>query len=299
MRNHDVAEMLERLSLLSEASGEDRFKAIAYRRAATSIKNLGEDVDEVRKRGELTQIQYIGEGIAKKIDEYLRTGKLEFVERLEKEVPEGTLELMQVPGIGSRTAYKLSKEYGVKSVAQLKADLGEGKLKDALGEVMSKRILESVERMKTGQSRMLMVEALYLSRDLVGYFESHGVKVDVAGSLRRGKSTVGDLDILCGEKAGADLLVEYPGVERVIEKGPTKTSVFLKNGVQVDVRVLGAEEYGAGLLYFTGSKEHNILLRNIAIGKGWKLNEYGLFANTSRGRGSRGRARPRSTRSWG
>ncbi len=136
MRNHDVAEMLERLSLLSEASGEDRFKAIAYRRAATSIKNLGEDVDEVRKRGELTQIQYIGEGIAKKIDEYLRTGKLEFVERLEKEVPEGTLELMQVPGIGSRTAYKLSKEYGVKSVAQLKADLGEGKLKDALGEVM-------------------------------------------------------------------------------------------------------------------------------------------------------------------
>ena len=277
MRNHDVAELLERPSLLSEASGEDRFKAIAYRRAATSIKNLGEDVDEVRKRGELTQIQYIGEGIAKKIDEYLGTGKLEFMERLEKEVPEGTLELMQVPGIGPRTAYKLSKEYGVKSVAQLKADLGEGKLKDALGEVMSKRILESVEKMKTGQSRMLMVEALYLSRDLVGYFQGHGVKVDVAGSLRRGKSIVGDLDILCNEKAAADLLVEYPGVERVIEKGPTKTSVFLKNGVQVDVRVLGTEEYGAGLLYFTGSKEHNILLRNIAIGKGWKLNEYGLF----------------------
>jgi DNA polymerase (family 10) len=277
MRNHDVAELLERLSLLSEASGEDRFKAIAYRRAATSIKNLGEDVDEVRKRGELTQIQYIGEGIAKKIDEYLRTGKLEFMERLEKDVPEGTLELMQVSGIGPRTAYKLSKDYGVKSVAQLKADLGEGRLKDALGEVMSKRILESVEKMKTGQSRMLMVEALYLSRDLVGYFENHGVKVDVAGSLRRGKSTVGDLDILCNDKAGADLLVEYPGVERVIEKGPTKTSVFLKNGVQVDVRVLGTEGYGAALLYFTGSKEHNILLRNIAIGKGWKLNEYGLF----------------------
>jgi DNA polymerase (family 10) len=277
MRNHDVAELLERLSLLSEASGEDRFKAIAYRRAATSIKNLGEDVDEVRKRGELTQIQYIGEGIAKKIDEYLRTGKLEFMERLEKDVPEGTLELMQVSGIGPRTAYKLSKDYGVKSVAQLKADLGEGRLKDALGEVMSKRILESVEKMKTGQSRMHMVEALYLSRDLVGYFENHGVKVDVAGSLRRGKSTVGDLDILCNDKAGADLLVEYPGVERVIEKGPTKTSVFLKNGVQVDVRVLGTEGYGAALLYFTGSKEHNILLRNIAIGKGWKLNEYGLF----------------------
>ena len=121
-RNHEVAELLERLSLLSEASGDDRFKAIAYRRAATSVKNLSEDIDEVRKRGDLTQIQYIGEGIAKKIDEYLRTGKLEFLEKLEEKVPEGRSKLMQVSGIGPRTAYKLSKEYGVRSVAQLKAE---------------------------------------------------------------------------------------------------------------------------------------------------------------------------------
>ncbi len=241
MRNHDVAELLERLSLLSEASGEDRFKAIAYRRAATSVKNLGEDIDEVRKRGELTQIQYIGEGIAKKIDEYLRTGKLEFLDRLEKQVPEGTLELMQVPGVGPRTAHKLSKEYGVRSVAQLRAELGRASSTDALGEVMAKRILESVEKMKTGQSRMLLVEAVYLSRDLVGYFGSHGLKVDVAGSLRRGKSTIGDLDILSSDGEAAERLVGYPGVDRVIERGPTRTSVFLKSGVQVDVRVLAKE----------------------------------------------------------
>lgn len=276
-RNHDVAELLERLSLLSEASGDDRFKAIAYRRAATSVKNLDEDIEDVWKRGELTQIKFVGEGIAKKIDEYLRTGKLEFLGKLEKRVPEGTTELMQVSGIGPRTAYKLSKEYGVKSIAQLRADLGAGKLNQALGEVMSKKILESVEKMKTGQTRMLLVEATYLSRELVSYFEAQGLRVDVAGSLRRGKSTVGDLDILCGDARGTELLVGFPGVERVIESGPTKTSVFLRNGVQVDIRVLGKEEYGAALLYFTGSKEHNIILRNLSIEKGWKLNEYGLF----------------------
>ncbi|MGA2199687.1 MAG: helix-hairpin-helix domain-containing protein, partial [Nitrososphaerales archaeon] len=199
VKNHDVAELLERLSLLSEASGEDRFKAIAYRRAATSVKNLGEDIDDVRKRGELTEIQYIGEGIARKIDEYLKTGRLEFLEKLEKEVPEGAVELMQVPGVGPRTAYKLSKDYGVKSVAQLRAELTAGKLTEALGAVMSKRIRESVEKMRTGPSRMLLVEALYLSRDLVGYFAAHGLTVDVAGSLRRGKSTIGDIDILCSD----------------------------------------------------------------------------------------------------
>lgn len=276
-RNHDVAELLERLSLLSEASGDDRFKAIAYRRAATSVKNLSEDIEDVWKRGDLTQIPYIGEGIAKKIDEYLRTGKLKFLEELEKRVPEGTTELMQVSGIGPRTAYKLSKEYGVKSIAQLRAELGAGKLNKALGEVMSKKILESVGKMKTGQSRMLLVEAIHLSRDLVSYFEAQGVKVDVAGSLRRGKSTVGDLDILCSDRRGSEILVSFPGVERVIESGPTRTSVVLRNGVQVDVRVLGKEEYGAALLYFTGSKDHNILLRNLAIEKKMKLNEYGLF----------------------
>jgi len=277
IRNREVADLLERLSLLSEASGDDRFKVIAYRRAATSVRNLAEDIDEVRRRGGLTEIQYVGEGIAKKIDEYLATGKLDYLERLEKRVPEGTIELMQVPGIGPRTAHKLSKDHGVKSIAQLKAELEAGKLTGALGEVMSKRILESIEKMKTGQPRMLLVEALFLSQDLVSYFTTRGLRVDVAGSLRRGRSTVGDIDILCGDGEAAELLMGYPGVDRALEKGSTRTSVLLKNGVQVDVRVVREEEYGAALLYFTGSKEHNIALRNLSIEKGRKLNEYGLF----------------------
>lgn len=276
MRNHDVADLLERLSLLSEAAGEDRFKAIAYRRASTSIKNLGEDVEDVWKRGQLDQIQYVGEGIAKKIDEYLRTGKLEFLERLEEKVPEGAVELMQVQGIGPRTAYKLAKDYGVKSIAQLREGLTTGKLTAAVGEVMSKRLLESVEKMKPGQTRMLLAEALYLSQDLVAYFGSKGVTVEPAGSLRRRKETVGDLDLLTSNPKASKLLSDYPGTDRVIESGTTRTSIVLKNGVQVDIRVVKKEDYGAALLYFTGSKEHNIVLRTMSIEREWKLNEYGL-----------------------
>jgi DNA polymerase (family 10) len=276
-KNHDVAELLEKLSVLSEAAGEDRFKAIAYRRASTSVKNLSEDIEQVWKRGELEQIQYVGEGIAKKIDEYLRTGRLEFMEKLEKKVPPGAVELMQVSGIGPRTAYKLSKDYGVRNVQQLKDGLVSGELTPAVGAVIAKRLLESVDKMKPGQTRMLLVEAVYLAKDLEGYFSSKGVKVQPAGSLRRGKETIGDLDLLSSDKRASKLLVDYPGVDRVIESGSTKTSVFLKNGVQVDTRVIKKDEYGAALLYFTGSKEHNILLRSLSIEKGWKLNEYGLL----------------------
>jgi len=276
-KNHDVAELLEKLSVLSEAAGEDRFKAIAYRRASTSVKNLSEDIEQVWKRGELEQIQYVGEGIAKKIDEYLRTGRLEFMEKLEKKVPPGAVELMQVSGIGPRTAYKLSKDYGVRNVQQLKDGLVSGELTPAVGAVIAKRLLESVDKMKPGQTRMLLVEAVYLAKDLEGYFSSKGVKVQPAGSLRRGKQTIGDLDLLSSDKRASKLLVDYPGVDRVIESGSTKTSVFLKNGVQVDTRVIKKDEYGAALLYFTGSKEHNILLRSLSIEKGWKLNEYGLL----------------------
>jgi DNA polymerase (family 10) len=218
----------------------------------------------------------VGEGIAKKIDEYLRTGKLGALDRLEKSVPDGAVQLMTVPGIGPRTAYKLAKDNGVKSVAQLKEELSSGRLKKVLGEVNSKRLLEAVEKMKTGPNRMLLVEAIYLSRDLVKYFQEQGAKVEVAGSVRRGKSTIGDLDLLTTDERATKILVNYAGVGRVIESGPTRTSVLLKNGVQVDVRFVKKEEYGAALLYFTGSKEHNIILRNIAIEKGWKLNEYGL-----------------------
>ncbi|HUH99709.1 MAG TPA: helix-hairpin-helix domain-containing protein, partial [Nitrososphaerales archaeon] len=150
MRNYEVAELLDSLAQLSEAVGEDRFKVIAYRRASTSVRNLDEDIEDVWKRGELQEIQYVGEAIAKKIDEYLRTGKLEFLEKLRKQVPEGVLELMTVPGVGPKTASKLSVKYGVRSVEALRQASSSGKLAEAVGPVIAKRLDVELAKMREG-----------------------------------------------------------------------------------------------------------------------------------------------------
>lgn len=276
MRNHEVADMLERMARLSEAAGEDTYKVIAYHRASTSVRNLEEDVEDVWKRGELEEIKYVGEGIAKKIDEYLRTGHLGALEKMEKKVPTGAMELMTVPGIGPKTAFKLAKSYHVKSIEDLRVGLASGNLTQAVGQVMAKKLADEIEKMKQGSSRMLLVEAFQLGAQLVAYFEGIGMDVHPAGSLRRGCSTVGDIDILATNPKAGEALVSYPGTDRVIEQGPTRVSVFLKTGTQVDVRIVKEEELGSALMYFTGSKQHNIELRNLAIEKGWKLNEYAL-----------------------
>jgi DNA polymerase (family 10) len=264
------------MAQVSEAAGEDRFKVIAYRRAATNIRNLEEDVEVVWKRGELQEIKYVGAAIAKKIDEYLTTGRLEALEKMEKKVPTGTLELMKVPGIGPKTAFKLAKSYHVKSIEDLRVGLASGVLAEAVGQVMAKKLAEEIEKIKEGGSRMLLVEAFQLAAQLVSYFDERGVDVHPAGSLRRGANTVGDIDILTTDAKAADAFVTYPLVDRVIERGETRVSVFLKTGTQVDLRIVREDELGAALIYFTGSKQHNIELRSLAIEKGWKLNEYAL-----------------------
>ena len=264
------------MAQVSEAAGEDRFKVIAYRRAATSVRNLEEDVEDVWKRGELQEIKYVGEAIAKKIDEYLTTGGLEALQKMQMRVPTGVTELMKVPGIGPKTALKLAKSYHVKSIDDLKVGLASGTLTEAVGQVMAKKLAEEVEKMKSGKPRMLLVEAFYLGAQLVAYFGEKGIDVQPAGSLRRGCSTVGDIDLLATDADAAEAFVSYPAVDRVIERGPTRVSVFLKAGTQVDLRIVKKEEFGSALIYFTGSKQHNIELRNLAIEKGWKLNEYSL-----------------------
>jgi len=276
LRNHDVAELLDRMAQLSEAAGEDRFKVIAYRRAATSVRNLEEDVEAVWKRAELEEIKYVGAAIAKKIDEYLSTGRLEAVEKMEKKVPTGTLELMKVPGIGPKTAFKLATSYHVKSIEELRVGLASGALTEAVGQVMAKKLAEEVEKIKEGGSRMLLVEAFQLAAQLVAYFDEMGIDVHPAGSLRRGCNTVGDIDLLTTDAKAADAFVSYPMVDRVIERGPTRVSVFLKTGTQVDLRIVKEDELGSALIYFTGSKQHNIELRSLAMERGWKLNEYAL-----------------------
>ena len=268
---------MERISYLLDAAGENRFKVIAFRKASNSIRNLDEDVEEVWRKGNLLEVPGIGEGIAKKIDEYFKTGSMSYLQDLEKRVPPGATELMNVPGVGPRTAFKLAHDYKIRSVQQLKEELSAGKLAPALGLVLSKKILEEIQKIQGAPKRMLLIEAMMLAQEIRDYFSSMGITVEFAGSLRRGRITVGDVDILSLDERSADALISFPEADRVIEKGPTRSSLILRNGVQVDVRIVKKEEYGAALLYFTGSKDHNVELRKIAIDLGWKLNEYGLF----------------------
>ncbi len=277
MRNLEVADLLDRLGELVEANGEDRFKVIAYHRAATSIRNLEEDVAARWKQGKLTEIKYVGEGIAKKVDEYLRTGKLGLLEDLSRKVSPGVPLLMKVQGVGPRTAYRLSHDLGIKSVDELKSALQRGTLDSEFGPSVKESMLLGIERLQSFEKRMLLPEAEGVYEKMSSYFAALGIQVGMAGSLRRGKSTVGDIDLLSLESGAIDALAGCPGVAQVVEKGTKRASVKLEDGVQVDVRVFSREEYGAALMYFTGSKDHNIALRSLAMEKGWKLNEYGLF----------------------
>ncbi len=268
---------MDRLGELVEANGEDRFKVIAYHRAATSIRNMEEDIEELWKEKKLEEIQYVGEGIARKIDEYLKSGKLRVMEDLQAKTPPGVPLLMKVQGIGPRTAYRLSHELGIKSVEELKKALEGGRLDDEFGESVRKSFLTGIEKLQSFEKRMLLPEAEGVFQKLAAYFGALEMEVGMAGSLRRGKSTVGDLDLLSTDRRVMDAMTKCPGVAQVLESGPKRASVKLEEGVQVDVRLFGEEEYGAALVYFTGSKDHNIALRSLAIERGWKLNEYGLF----------------------
>lgn len=277
LKNNEVAELLDRLGDLVEANGEDRFKVIAYHRAATSIRNMDDDVEALWKEKRLEDIRFVGSGIAKKIDEYLRTGKLQLFERMKEKTPAGVPLLMKVQGIGPRTAYHLSHELGIKSVDELKQALESGKLDGEFGPTVRESFRMGIEKLGSFEKRMLLPEAEAAFQKMASYFAALGIQVGMAGSLRRGKSTVGDLDLLSTDRRVVDAIKGCPGVAQVIESGPKRTSVKLEDGVQVDVRLFADEEYGAAMVYFTGSKDHNIALRNLAIEKGWKLNEYGLF----------------------
>ncbi|MGP8126084.1 MAG: DNA polymerase/3'-5' exonuclease PolX [Nitrososphaerales archaeon] len=277
MKNLEVADLLDRLGEMVEASGEDRFKVIAYHRAATSIRNMEEDVEDLWRQKKLEEIQYVGGGIAKKIDEYLRTGSLRLLDDLRAKTPPGVPLLMKVQGIGPRTAYRLAHELGVGSVEELKKALEAGRLDDEFGPSVRKSFLVGIQRLQSFEKRMLLPEAEGVFQKLAAYFGALGIEVGMAGSLRRGRSTVGDIDLLSTDKRAMDAITGCPGVAQVLESGPKRASVKLEEGVQVDVRVFDEDEYGAAMVYFTGSKDHNIALRNLAIEQGCKLNEYGLF----------------------
>jgi len=285
MKNIEVAELLSEIADYLEFANEP-FKVRAYRKAALVIEGLSESIEQVWKDNKLEELPGVGEGIAKKIDEFLRTGKLKHLEDLKKKTPVDMEGLGKIEGIGPKTILKLYTELKVKNVADLEKAAKQGKIQKikGLGPTVEQNILKSIEFARKTSERVPLGFALSSAEEVVRILKTlkEVTRVSIAGSTRRMKETIGDIDILATSKNPekvTDFFTKMPNVADVLAKGHTKSSVRLKENIQVDLRVLDDNLFGAALLYFTGNKEHNILLRRIAIEKWLKLSEYGLFNN--------------------
>ena len=283
MKNPLVSEILNEIADYLEFANEP-FKVRAYRKAALVIEGLSEDIEQVWKEGRLMELPGIGEGIAKKIDDFLKNNKSKYLEELKKKTPVDMEQLGKIEGIGPKTILKLYKELKVKNAADLEKAAKQGKIQKikGLGPTVEQNILKSIEFARKTSERVPLGFALSSAEEVVKALKTlkEVERVSIAGSTRRMKETIGDIDILVTTKAPdkvIDFFTKLPNVAEVLAKGPTKSSVRLKEGIQVDLRVLNDNIFGAALLYFTGNKEHNIILRKIAIEKGLKLSEYGLF----------------------
>ena len=283
MKNEEVARLLREMGDLLELRGENGFKVVAYRRAARSVESMKTDLDEVTRRGDLESIPGVGKAIAAKIDEYLRTGKIESHERLFRETPPGMAELLQISGLGPKTVSMLHQKLGVSTVAELEAAAREHRVRrlPRMGPTSEKNILRSIERWKKRSDRIPLGVALPIAQKILGSLKKvAGIEnLTLAGSLRRGRETVGDVDILATSSSPEAVIrafVELSGVEEVLMKGPTKASVIVDETVQVDLRIVDHRSFGTVIQYFTGSKEHNVKLRHVALSKGYSLSEYSL-----------------------
>jgi len=284
MKNQFVADTLYKIADLLDLKGEIFFKTRAYRIAAQAIEALDKDIETIVKEERLKSIPGIGEALAKKIRELIETNRLEYFEKLKKEIPEGLLDLLNIPGLGPKKVAALYKNLDITTIKELRKACLKGKLRDlgGFGEITERNILRGIQLLEKTRGRFLLSIAYEDGSRYLEYLKKFSKidKISIAGSLRRMKETIGDLDILVSSNHADDVMdyfVGYPNVQRVLLKGSTKTSVLLNDGLQVDIRVVKNESYGAALQYFTGSKEHNVKMRSLAIKKGYKLNEYGLF----------------------
>ena len=284
MKNQFVADILYMIANLLDLKGEIFFKTRAYRIAAQTIEALDEDIEKLVNQGRLESIPGVGEALAKKITELVQTGKLEYLERLKKEVPTGLIDLLGIPGLGPKKVAALYKNLGITNTQELQEAANKGELRtlEGFGEITERNILRGIQLREKTSGRVLLNVAYEDGTRYIAYLKrcKQIEKINIAGSLRRMKETIGDLDILISSENPEivmEYFVSYPEVAQVLAKGTTKSSVLLNDNLQVDLRVVEEKSYGAALQYFTGSKDHNVTLRGLAIRKGYKLNEYGLF----------------------
>ena len=285
IHNATIASIFEEIADLLDIQGANPFRVRAYRNASRTIGELGTDVKTLLERGTaLTDIPGIGEDLAKKIEEILRTGKCEFLERLRKEVPPAITELLKIPGLGPKRVKALWHDLNIQTLEQLMRAAKDGRIRalPGFGDKTEQHILEAAQAHLSQAHRFKLAVAAQYAEAFAAYLRRvKGVEdVVIAGSFRRMRETVGDIDILVAAEEGSGVMDRFTGYEEVrdvLASGPTRGSVVLKSGIQVDVRVIPRQSWGAALVYFTGSKAHNIAIRRIAQDKGLKLNEYGVF----------------------
>ncbi len=286
MINLDIARIFDEIADILEVKGENPFRIRAYRRAARTIETLVQDLKVIAERGgvsELKKIPGVGEGIAKKIVEIAKTGDCKKHRELMQEVPPGLLELLAIPRIGPKTIAKLYEELEIKSVEELEeaAKLHKLEALPGLGAKIEENILKGIEQYRRYKGRTLLSKALPYAESIVTELKKLDTvdKITIAGSLRRMRETIGDIDILVVSKRPKEVMDAFTsldGVEDIVAKGDTKSSIVLK-GMDVDLRVVDAASFGAAAHYFTGSKHHNIRIRELGVKRGLKINEYGIF----------------------
>jgi len=290
VRNTEVAERLSEIADLLDLLGE-RFKPEAYRRAARSLEALPEPLEAIAGRGELRSIPGVGEAIADKVSEILRTGSLAYLDKLRAEVPVGVLALMRLPGVGPKTARRFWTELGIEGPHELAVAIDAGRLAGVKGfaekKIAQLRAAAEAAQGPSAPARVPLEEVWPLAHRIVEAMRAVATvrEVALAGSFRRSRETVGDLDVLvtAEQPEGVfDAFSALPIVREVRLRGPTKETVVLTQGLQVDLRVVEPEAFGAALQYFTGSKDHNVRLRSLARDLGLKVNEYGVYRGEER-----------------
>ena len=286
MENSDYARVLSEIAALLELQGANPFRIRAYHNAARTLETLSQSIDTLLKTegARLEDLPGIGKDLASKILELYETGELQFLDELRQEVPASLIQIMRIPGLGPKRAKQLWEALDITSVEALEEAASSGQLLElpGFGETLQARVLKGIEQLKARDERFKLSEADSFAEPLFAYLKKAKGVVDLefAGSYRRRCETIGDLDILATTSRGSpimDRLVDYSEVDEVLVKGSTKSSVRLEGGLQVDLRLVPRDSYGAALYYFTGSKAHNIAVRGIARERGLKVNEYGVF----------------------
>jgi DNA polymerase (family X) len=283
-KNTEIADIFDRIADSLDILEDNPFKIRAYRNASRNLRELAEDVKDITERDELSKIPGIGKDLAEKIREYIANGKIGYYEELNEKVPPELVDLLAIQGLGPKMLSKLFKELKVKALADLEREIyGEEILKlHGMGKKKIEDIKRGIQIFKESKKRVNLGIALPIAEEIVNEVNKipGAEKTIFAGSLRRMRENIGDIDILTQSDDGKRVIESFtkmPFVKDTLASGDTKGSVISRNGIQVDLRVVGPQSYGAALQYFTGSQAHNVKVRTIAVKKGLKINEYGLF----------------------